>query len=157
VDRAERAVGEAESTMRALSSYVRPSGQGVQLLEQARARLASIGQIRDEDDLKRALAAAAEARNDAQRATRIFRDQANAYQNTHRRDDSLGDFLGGVIVGSMMEGSRSSHRRGGGSSGGWGSGGGSSGGWGGGGGSGWSGGGGGGGGWGGGGGGGSGW
>jgi len=158
-DQAERAIERAEQRLQNYGQMIRPSADAVRLLQEARAALDSIGAPREEQGLQRALQTAEAAYNAAERADQILISQLRQVQRTQPGGD-FGDFLGGVVVGSLLN---SGHHRhgggGGGGSGGWSSGGGSLGGWGGGGGSGWGGGGGGGGGWGGGGGGGggSGW
>jgi uncharacterized membrane protein YgcG len=129
VDRAASAVAQAERLLQAYASFIRPRSPGVELLEQARALLASIGSIRNEADSKRALATATEARNAAERAARMFQDQAQAYQSANQRDDSIGDFVTGAVIGSLLSGSGNRpHHHGGG---GWGGGSSSGGGWGG--------------------------
>jgi hypothetical protein len=116
VQRAAAAVAEAEHTLQSYAGMIRQRSQGIQLLEQARAALASIGPINSEADMKHALATATEARNAAEQATRDFREQARAYQRANQRDDSLGDFVGGVVVGSLLGGGGGSHHHGGGGS-----------------------------------------
>jgi uncharacterized membrane protein YgcG len=161
--RAQTATARAEQIYNTYTAYIPRNSQGIVLLEQARAALAGIGIVRDEADVRRARQQANEARAAAEQAEQIFRREISARQGPSRGDD-LGDFIGGVLVGSALSRGGRRHRGGSGWGGGWGSGGGgwsggggSGGGWGGGGGGGWSGGGGGGGGFGGGGGGGSGW
>jgi hypothetical protein len=124
MDRAERALDGATRRYQAYASFIPRTSTGVQYLEQARAGLDSIGSPRSEQALKQAIATAEEARQDAERADKLFRDQAQAHQ---RPDSDLGDFLGGVVIGSMLSGGGGRHHHGGG--GGWGGGGG--GGWGG--------------------------
>src|SRR4029079_15960184 len=88
VQRAAAAVAEAEHTLQSYAGMIRQRSKGIQLLEQARAALASIGPINSEADVKHALATATEARNAAEQATRDFREQARAYQRANQRDDS---------------------------------------------------------------------
>jgi hypothetical protein len=155
--RAQTAVARAEQLYRTYGAYIPQTSPGIALLEQARAALGRIETVRDEDDVRRALKHAGDAREAATQAEQIFRREISARQAPHR-GDNLGDFVGGVLIGSALGQGGRRHRGGSGWGGSWGSGGGSGGGWGGGGGGGWGGGGGGGGGWGGGGGGGgSGW
>jgi len=157
-DQAERAIDQAEQRLQNYAQMIRPSADAVRLLQEARAALDSIGAPREEQGLQRALQTAEAARNAAERADQILISQIQRVQRSQPGGD-IGDFLGGVVVGSLLNSGRQRHggHSGGSGSGGWSSGGGNLGGWGGGGGSGWGGGGGGGGGWGGGGGGGSGW
>jgi hypothetical protein len=151
--RAQAAIARAEQLRQTYSAYIPHKSEGIALLGQARAALGRVGAVHDDAGAKRAIKAANEARSEAEQAERIFRQAISARQG--RSGDGLGDFVGGVLVGSILNSGGDNDRGSGG--GGWGSGGGSLGGWGGGGGGGWGGGGGGGGGWGGGGGGGSGW
>jgi hypothetical protein len=150
VEAAARKIAQAERMQQAYHIGNRSSGD--EYLREARAALQSIGTPRNENEIRRALGLAEQARKAAERAEDIFRSYARSSQG----GGDLSDFLGGVIIGSMASGSGGRRDRGGGSWGGGGGGGGSWGGGGGGGGS-WGGGGGGGGSWGGGGGGGGGW
>jgi hypothetical protein len=149
---AEQAIARAERAQQFAQIGNRSSGD--EELREARATFQSIGTPRDEAQFQRALELADQARKAAERAESVFR----RYMGTPQSGGDLSDFLGGVVVGSLLSdrGGRHGHDHGGG---GWGSGGGGGGSWGGGGGGGgsWGGGGGGGGGWGGGGGGGGGW
>jgi uncharacterized membrane protein YgcG len=131
VDRAASAVAQAERLLQAYASFIRPRSPGIELLEQARALLASIGSIHNEADSTRALATATEARNAAERAARMFQDQAQAYQSANQRDGGIGDFVAGAVIGSLLSGSgdRPHHHGGGGGS--WGGGSSSGGSWGG--------------------------
>jgi hypothetical protein len=153
-ERAERALARAEQRLHQARALVPPDQRAVDLIAQAHAALESIGVVHDENQMKRALAAAATARRAAEQAEEILREQLATARRPIQRDDGMGDFLSGVLIGTLLNSNRRGHGSGwggswGGSGGGWGGGGGGGGGWGGGGG--------GGGGWGGGGGGGSGW
>ncbi|MCS6937837.1 MAG: chromosome partitioning protein ParA [Roseiflexus sp.] len=123
----------------------------VSLIQEARASYNQIGEVHSEADARRALERARDAYDKAERASRILEQQFTDQGS----QDSLGDFIGGVLVGMLLDGhdsddswSGSSGRRssgswsggsrsgsdwgGGGRSGGsWGSGGSSGGGWGG--------------------------
>jgi chromosome segregation ATPase len=136
---AAQAIARAEHLQQTYQIGNRSNGD--EYLREARAALQSIGTPRSEADLRQALVLAEQARKAAERAEESFRSFA---RTTNGGD--LSDFLGGVVIGSMMSGSGRSHGH---SGGGWGGGGGGGGSWGGGGGGGgsWGGGGGGGGGW----------
>ncbi|MDW8232306.1 MAG: chromosome partitioning protein ParA, partial [Roseiflexaceae bacterium] len=123
----------------------------VSLIQEARASYNQIGEVHSEADARRALERARDAYDKAERASRILEQQFTDQGS----QDSLGDFIGGVLVGMLLDGhdsddswSGSSGRRssgswsggsrsgsdwggGGRSGGGWGSGGSSGGGWGG--------------------------
>lgn len=129
VERATRAIENAERRLQSYAAVVRPGSEGIRLLEQARAALASIGSPRGEQALKRALVTADEARKDAERADALFRDQARPLHGPNQGGD-LGDFVAGAVIGSLLSGGDHHHRHGGGG-GGWGGGGGGGGGWGG--------------------------
>ena len=153
-DQAQRTIDQTEQRLQNYAQMIRPSADVVRLLQEARAALDSIGAPREEQALQRALQTAEAAYNAAERADQILISQLRQVQRSQPGGD-FGDFLGGVVVGSLLNSGH--HRHGGGGGGGWSGSGGGGGAWGGGGGGGGWGGGGGGGGWGGGGGGGSGW
>jgi hypothetical protein len=115
---AERAVARAEQLYQTYGGYIPSTSEGVALLGEARATLGRIGAVRDEAEMKRAKQAAVEARKLAERAEQRFRSEIAARQGPMHGGDSLGDFLGGVLVGQMLEGAGRHHRRRGGS--GWG-------------------------------------
>jgi hypothetical protein len=130
-ERAERAVARAEQLYQTYGGYIPSGAEGIALLQEARATLSRIGAVRDEAETKRAMQAAKEARKLAERAEQSFRNQITARQGPIQ-GDGLGDFLGGVLVGQMLEGGRGHRRRGGSGWGGsWGSGSSSGGSWGG--------------------------
>ena len=137
-DQAERAIDQAEQRLQNYAQMIRPSADAVRLLQEARAALDSIGAPREEQGLQRALQTAEAARNAAERADQILISQIQRVQRSQPGGD-IGDFLGGVVVGSLLNSGRQRHggHSGGSGSGGWSSGGGNLGGWGGGGGSGW--------------------
>ncbi len=143
---AEQAIARAERAQQATPIGNRASGD--QYLREAHTAFQSIGTPRDEAQMQRALGLAEQARKAAQQAENIYRSHTGTPQG-----DDLSDFLGGVVVGSLLSGSGGRHHGSGGGGGGggggsWGGGGGGGGSWGGGGGGGgWGGGGGGGGGW----------
>jgi hypothetical protein len=130
---AAQAIARAEQLRRTYDVGSRSAGD--ELLGEARTALASIGTIRDEADMKRALAAAEQARKAAERAEEIFRN----YAGGQRRDDGMGDFIAGAVIGALLNSASSGHHRHGGGSGwggswgggGWGSGSSSGGSWGG--------------------------
>jgi hypothetical protein len=143
VDRARNAINRAESTLQSYSPYIRRGSDGVRLLEEAQRLLASISQIYNDEDMRRALETANGARSAAERAERDFRRDISMRQQTYRRDDDdLGEFIAGAVIGSILSGSGGgggggggrSHRSwggGGGGGGSWGGGGGGGGSWGG--------------------------
>ncbi|MGQ9550378.1 MAG: chromosome partitioning protein ParA [Roseiflexus sp.] len=102
-ERAKAAITRAEH----LSSQVRRlAGQhstGFTLLQEARTSYNQIGQVSNEADLQRALRWAQDAYEKAGRASQIFEEQIRSAQ----RDDGLGDFIGGVLVGTLLNESRS--------------------------------------------------
>lgn len=145
-DQAQRAIARAEQLVQMYGGRISPQSEGLTLLQQARDLLGTIGSIRDESDMKRGLAAATQARRAAERAESILRSQINAVRDLARRDDGLGDFVAGAVIGSLLNGGRGrgsgwggswgGHHSGGGSWGGshggggsWGGGGGGGGGW----------------------------
>jgi TPM domain len=131
-ERAERAVARAEQLYRTYGGYIPASSEGVALLQAARATLGRIGAVRDDADMKRAMKAAVEARGQAERAEQIFRNEIAARQGPTQGGDSLGDFVGGVLVGTLLSGGGRHGRHGGSGWGGsWGGGGSSGGSWGG--------------------------
>jgi hypothetical protein len=146
---AQQAIARAERAQQAAQIGNRSSGD--QYLRDAHAAFQSIGAVRGEAQMQRALGLADEARKAAEQAESVFRSHTGGQSG-----GDLSDFLGGVVIGSVLSGRGGGRGRGGGWGGSGGGGGGSWGGGGGGGGS-WGGGGGGGGSWGGGGGGGGGW
>jgi hypothetical protein len=117
---AAQAIARAEHLQQAYQIGNRSRGD--EHLREARSALQSIGTPRSEADLRQALVLAEQARQAAERAEDIFRSYA-----AKNRGGDLSDFLGGVVIGSMMSGSGRSHGRSGGS---WGSGGGGGGSWG---------------------------
>jgi hypothetical protein len=151
---AQQVISRTERLLQLYANEIRPRSDVTTLLDQARTLLKGIGTIRDEGDMKAGLAAATQARTSAERAEQLFRDQVNALRGSAQRNDGMGDFVAGALIGSILNSGGRGHGSGWGGS--WGSGGHGGGGGGGGGGS-WGGGGGGGGSWGGGGGGGGGW
>jgi hypothetical protein len=129
--RAQTAVARAEQLYQTYGGYIPNNSEGIALLKQARAALGGIGTVHDDAEMKRALAAANEARRQAGQAEQIFRNEIAARQAPSQGGDSLGSFLGGVLVGSVLNSGSGRHRRrhgGSGWGGGWGGGGGSSGG-----------------------------
>ncbi len=107
-DRARSAILRAES----LSA--RAGGlSGLSILQEARAAYHQIGEVHSETDAHRALERAREAYDKAERASRIFEEQIAAQSS----QDSLGDFIGGVLVGTLLNDSRSRRSSWGGSSG----------------------------------------
>src|SRR5207247_3226711 len=89
---------------------------GDEYLREARAAFQSIGTPRDEAQMQRALGLADEARKAAEHAESVFR----SYTGTAQSGGDLSDFLGGVVVGTLLNdrGGRHGHGHGGG----WGSG-----------------------------------
>jgi hypothetical protein len=117
-ERAERAVARAEQLYQTYGGYIPSSSEGIVLLKEARETLGRIGAVRDEAEVKRAIKAAAEARELAERAEQIFRNEIAARQGPAQGGDNLGDFVGGVLVGTLLNSGGGRHRRHGGS--GWG-------------------------------------
>ncbi len=143
VQRAQRSVSDAERTLRNYAGYIPGSSDGVRSLESARANLTQISSMRitTQDEADRALALAQQARASADHAEQVLRSEGQARQHRphHNRGGGtdMGDFIGGVVIGSVLsdigDRNNSGGSWGGGSSGSWGGGdsGGSSGGWGG--------------------------
>jgi hypothetical protein len=127
-ERAERAIARAEQLYQTYGGYITSGSEGIALLKDARATLGQIGAVRDEAEVKRAIKVAAEARGLAERAEQIFRNEIAARQGPAQGGDNLGDFVGGVLVGTLLNSGGGRHRRHGGSGwgGGWGAGGGGS-------------------------------
>ncbi|HEU5014655.1 MAG TPA: TPM domain-containing protein [Roseiflexaceae bacterium] len=123
-NRAEQAVLRAEQTMQSYGAYISPQSPGVALLQQARASLQSIGTVRDEHDVKKALKAAQAARAAAEQADLDFRQQITAQSRGPQRGSGMGDLATGMILGSLLNSGRSHHHGGSGWGGSWGSGGG---------------------------------
>src|SRR5262249_9974115 len=119
---AAEAIARAERVQQTYQIGNRTGGD--EYLREARAAYQAIGTPRGEAQLQRALELAEQARKAAEQAESIFR----SYANTSQGGGDLSDFLGGVVIGSVMSGSGGRHQRGGGS---WGSGGGGGGRWGG--------------------------
>ncbi|MFQ3680869.1 chromosome partitioning protein ParA [Roseiflexus sp.] len=118
VDRARSAISRAESLSVRAGGLVSQNASGFALLQEARASYGRIGEIHSDSDAERSLAWARDAYDKAERASRIFEEQIRLASQS--RDDSLGDFIGGVLVGTLLN-DRSSRRSGwgGGSSGSW--------------------------------------
>lgn len=107
-DRARSAI------MRAESLSARAGGlSGVSLLQEARVSYNQIGEVHSEAEAQRALERARDAYDKAERASRIFEQQIAAAQDNQ---DGLGDFIGGVLVGTLLNDSRSGRSSWGGSS-----------------------------------------
>jgi hypothetical protein len=142
---AEQAILRAERAQQLAQIGNRSNGD--EYLREARTAYQAIGTPRGERQIERAIGQADQARKAAERAESIFR----SHLGSANRGDDLSDFLGGVVIGSVLSGrgDHHGHSSGGSGSSSWGSGGGGGGSWGGGGGGGggWGGGGGGGGGW----------
>jgi hypothetical protein len=140
---AQRVIERVERLLQLYSSEVRPRSDVTTLLDQARTLLKGIGTIRDEDGMKAGLAAAKQARSSAERAEQILRDQVNTLRGSAQRNDGLGDFVAGAVIGSLLNSGGRGHGsgwggswgggggHGGGGGGGWGGGGGGGGSWGG--------------------------
>jgi hypothetical protein len=111
-ERAERAVARAEQLYQTYGGYIPSGSEGIALLKKAKTTLGRIGAVRDEAETKRAMKAAVEARKQAEQAEQSFRNQITARQGPIQ-GDGLGDFIGGVLVGQMLEGGRGHGRRGG--------------------------------------------
>ncbi|MEO7910868.1 MAG: chromosome partitioning protein ParA, partial [Roseiflexaceae bacterium] len=114
---AQQAITRAEYAQKSAQSGNRSSGD--QYLRDAHAAFQSIGAVRGEAQMQRALELAEEARKAAEQAESIFR--------RHTGGQSGGDFLGGVVIGSVLNSGHGGRDHGGG----WGSGGGGGGSWGG--------------------------
>jgi uncharacterized membrane protein YgcG len=88
-ERAKAAINRAEQLSVRAGSLA-----GFALLQEARTSYNQIGQVYNEADMQRALRWAQEAYEKAGRASRIFEEQIRAASQS---DDSLGDFIGGVL------------------------------------------------------------
>src|SRR5262249_27938568 len=124
---AQRAIARAEQLYQSYGGYIPSGSQGIVLLKEARDLLGQIGAVHEEAEVNRATKTAAEARGLAERAEQIFRNEIAARQGPAQGGDNLGDFVGGVLVGTLLNSGGGRHRRHGGSGwgGGWGGGGGS--------------------------------
>ena len=74
-----------------------------------RVRALGRGAVRDEAQMQRALELADQARKAAEHAESVFR----SYTGTPQAGGDLSDFLGGVVVGSLLSGSGGRHHGGG--------------------------------------------
>lgn len=124
IRRTDQALTRAEQALHTLSNRTAPRADGIEALKDARQQRSTIGTIHNEQDLQRTLETIKRVRNDAERAEAIFRGQM---QSTNR-DDGLGDFVAGALVGSMLRNDHHHGHSGGshGGGGGWGGGGGGS-------------------------------
>ncbi|MEP7188582.1 MAG: chromosome partitioning protein ParA, partial [Roseiflexaceae bacterium] len=103
---AQQAIARAERAQQAAQIGNRSSGD--QYLRDARAAFQSIGAVRGEAQMQRALGLADEARKAAEQAESIFRSHTQS-------GGDLNDFLGGVVIGSVLSGSGGRRDHGGGS------------------------------------------
>ncbi len=94
-DRARSAIMRAESLSARVGGL-----SAVSLIHEARASYNQIGEVHSEADAQRALERARDAYNKAERASQIL-EQQNADQE---RQGRLGDFIGGVLVGTLLDG-----------------------------------------------------
>jgi len=102
-ERAKAAINRAEQLSVRAGSLVSRDAAGFALLQEARTSYNQIGQVYNEADMQRALRWAQEAYEKAERASRIFEALIRA---ASQGDDSLGDFIGGVLVGTLLNDSR---------------------------------------------------
>ncbi|MGB9752681.1 chromosome partitioning protein ParA [Roseiflexus castenholzii] len=98
-DRARSAIMRAEQLSARAGNLVMANARGFALLQEARASYDQIGEVSNETDAQRALERARDAYSKAESASRIFEEQI---ASAHRNQDSLGDFIGGVLVGTLL-------------------------------------------------------
>ena len=103
-ERAKAAITRAEHLSARAGSLVSRDAAGFALLQDARTCYNQIGQVFNEADMQRALRWAQEAHEKAERVSRIFEEQIRAASQVG--DDSLGDFIGGVLVGTLLNDDR---------------------------------------------------
>lgn len=123
VERAHAAISRAEGALARANRLLSERSEGVALLQDARSSYSQIGPIYTEADMQRSLDRARDAREKAERAERIIEEQIRV--NRRNNQDGLGEFIGGMVIGSILNDDRPSHRSGG-WGGSWGSGGSSS-------------------------------
>ncbi len=112
-DRARSAIKRAEHLWRQAGTLVFQDVGGFELLKEARTAYSQIGDVHSETDAQRALTHARDAYDKADRAARAFEEQIRLAHQRRDDDDRPGDFIGGVLVGALLDAMLDDSRSGG--------------------------------------------
>ena len=107
--KAQKAIDDAERKLAFYRNAIRNSSEGRRMLNEARNLLQTFGTVRSEESMLQAISQINRARALADDAQHIFDREGREYAERQQQDDSFGDFMTGVLVGSSLDNDR--HRR----------------------------------------------
>lgn len=106
--KAQKSIDDAERKLTFHRGAIRNSSEGQRLLNEARNLLQTVGMVRTDEAMQQTITQIKRAHTLADDAHRIFEREGREYTE-QQQDDSFGDFLTGVLVGSSLD---NDHHRG---------------------------------------------
>ncbi|MEM8534480.1 MAG: chromosome partitioning protein ParA [Chloroflexota bacterium] len=106
---AQQAIKDAKRNLAFYGNAIRHSSEGRRMLNEAHNLLQAVGTVHSEESMQQAITQIKRAYSLANDARRVFDREGREYAERPQRDDSFGDFMTGVLVGSSLDNDR--HRR----------------------------------------------